>query len=292
MAFVGSGLSTLKALYPGWGELIGQICKECGLPIPSPAESQNVDFLLEQAEVARDRDEQAYCRVLGQVFGKPVVETRRAYDLLMRVKFQSYVTVNFDPLLATESRKSEYQCDGVYSFPSLPIHRIGKRAVYYIHGYIHPNTTPNADQVVLGRRDFGSAYSDEGSTLKSFLHQLFTFHPILFLGCTLREPPLKRVFDNCRQVRKDIERKMPGHQAPPRYALLPMRFYSEERHPSEQRDLEGEREETNRFRELDIAVLRYNPKDEKHSTIEEILEEWCELAPVKERSGFPESGAL
>ena len=71
-----------------------------------------------------------------------------------------------------------------------------------------------------------------------------------------------------------------------------MRFLSTESHQLKERDLRGEQEETSRFRELDIAVLRYDPTDEKHSAIEEILEEWCELAPIKERSGFPESGVL
>jgi hypothetical protein len=71
-----------------------------------------------------------------------------------------------------------------------------------------------------------------------------------------------------------------------------MRFLSTESRQLRERDLNGEQEETNRFRELDIAVLRYDPKDEKHSVIEEILEEWCKLAPVKERSGFPEGGVL
>jgi hypothetical protein len=85
---------------------------------------------------------------------------------------------------------------------------------------------------------------------------------------------------------------MPGHLAPPRYALLPTRFYKEERRPPGQRDLNPEREEANRFQELDIAVLRYDPKDEKHSAIEEILEEWCGLAPIKERVGFPDQKAV
>lgn len=288
VAFVGSGLSTLKTLYPSWGQLITRICKACGLPIPSSVESQDADLLLKRADEARDRDEQAYCRVLGEVFGKPVVETRRAYDLLMKSKFQSYVTINFDPLLATESRKLEHKCDGVYSFPSLPIHRIDKRAVYYIHGCIQPGSVPRADQIVLGRRDFERAYSDEGGTLKSFLHQLLTYQPLLFLGCTLREPPLKPIFENCLQVREFIKREWPNHRVPPRYTLLPMRFYRKESYRSRQRDIDQEQEETDRFRQLDITVLRYDPLDEKHSAIEGILEEWCELAPIYRRSGFQE----
>ena len=79
---------------------------------------------------------------------------------------------------------------------------------------------------------------------------------------------------------------MPGHKAPPRYALLPIRFLEKSNPQVSERDLQGEQEEASRFQELEYFVLRYDPKDKKHSAIEEILEDWCGLGSIQKRSGF------
>jgi hypothetical protein len=258
--------------------------------VPSSLEHLDPEALLELADRARESNEQAYCNILKETFGKPVVETRRAYDLLMRLKFKSYITTNFDPLLAIESRKPENKCNGVYTFPALPVDKIHTRAVYYIHGLVEVGVAPKSDQVILGQKGFKCAYNDSGGTLSSFLHQVLIFQPLFFIGCTLREPPLKRIFEICYKVRQQIERERPGQHAPQRYILLPMKFLKTQDNPSGQRNIELEIDESDRFRELDINVVRYNPKDEKHSAIEEILEEWCSLSPIDKRSGFEEGG--
>lgn len=292
VAFIGSGLSASKSLYPSWGEVIGRLCAACDLPAPSLDELEDPDALFELADAACNRNEEAYCRVLKDAFARPVVETRRAYDLLMRLKFKSYITTNFDPLLAIESQKPEHRCSGVYRFPALPVQQIRTRAVYYIHGRIEVGVMPKPDQVVLGKRSFDQAYSDGGGTLNSFLHQVLTFEPLFFIGCSLREPPLRGVFETCRKVRMKIQREYTGHAAPSRYALLPNRLIQDKDAQSLRRDLDGEREESSRFGELDIKVVRYDPKDEKHSRIEEILDEWCALAPIDDRSGFEKGGLV
>jgi hypothetical protein len=203
----------------------------------------------------------------------------------MRLKLKSYVTTNFDPLLATESRKREHDCNGVYEFPALPVDRISFRAVYYIHGRVKEGVEPKEGEILLGRSDFERAYDDSAGTLGSFLHQVLTFQPLFFIGCTLREPPLKHIFERCHKVREQIQRDWPEQRAPERYALLPTRYRKESKSLG-QRDTEAEYEETGRFRELDIRVVRYVPKDERHSAIEEILEEWCSLPPISDRCGF------
>jgi hypothetical protein len=287
VAFLGSGLSTTKGLYPGWEKVVSSLCQACGLDEPTPEQEQNVDFMLDLADRACDRDEAAYCRTLAEIFGKPVVETRRAYDLLMRLKFKSYITTNFDPLLAMESQKPEHSCRGVYAPPALPAHEINNRAIYYIHGRIEVGVTPQKDQVVLGQRNFEHAYSDTGGTLKSFLHQVFTFQELLFIGCGLREPQLMEVFRICREVRNEIKRERPGYRVPQRYVLLPITL-KREIDKTTRRDISTEEDEVLRFQELDIKVIRYDPIDVNHSAIEEFLENWCNLPPITTRSGSEE----
>jgi hypothetical protein len=291
VAFLGSGLSTTKGLYPGWESVVCSICQACGLPEPTPEQQQDVDFMLGVVDRACDNDEAAYCGKLAEIFGKPVAETRRAYDLLMRLKFKSYITTNFDPLLAMESRKPEHSCRGVYAFPDLPAQWINSKAIYYIHGMVEIGVTPKKDQLILGQRNFGHAYSDTGATLKSFLHQVFTYEDLLFIGCRLREPQLRELFMFCREVRNEIKRERPSSRVPQRYALLPITVKQETGKTSE-RDIQTEEDEVLRFQELDIRVVRYDPIDQKHSAVEDFLEKSCELPPITIRSGLEEGGLL
>lgn len=284
IAFIGSGLSTSN--YPSWDNLIIELCQKCDIPVPSIAPGQKIDpaILMQLADEAKQRNSGAYCEVLAKQFGKPVVQTRRAYDLLMRLPFKGFITINFDPLLATESRKPEFKCNGVYKFPSLPSHMIEHRSVFYLHGYIAENTTPGPDEIILGSNDFLRAYEDANSLLPSFLTQLLTFHHILFIGCGLREEPLKRIFNRCYQIRRQIEIEYVA-SAPSRYSLQPMHIIKTEKEELV-RNLEFEKDENKRFEEFEIKVLRYHPKDEEHSAIEEILEKMISLKPVDIRSGF------
>jgi len=291
VAFVGSGLSLPDILYPSWEQLIVLLCKECGLD-----ESINLndsELLLELADKARERDEATYYKTLNEVFGKPVVKTNLAYDLMMRIKFCSYITTNFDPLLEKEAQKPEHHCNSeIYSCPALPFDKIRLRSVYYIHGKIQANSMQGPMQIILGKRDFDYYYALQHGTLLSFLHQLLTSYPLLFIGCGLRERPLRRIFDICREARREIENAVSGSKAPHRYALLPMKFTKTLQNPIWKRDVTKEEEEKARFMELDIRVVRYDPKDENHSGLLAILEEWCTLSPTTRGSGFEGGGLI
>jgi hypothetical protein len=284
IAFVGSGLS--RQFYLPWEKLIPELCIACGVEnIPEVTPETDAVLLMSLADEAKSRNPETYNSFLSNEFGKAVVGTRRAYDLLMRLKFKSYVTPNFDPLLAFESRKPEFRCGGTYEFPSLPVHRIERRGVFYIHGYVDPGRAVEDNQLILGERDFSMAYDKDHSILPGFLQQLFIFHPVFFIGCSLREPTLKPVFALCRQLRKEIEGKY-SETAPPRYILLPMRYQADPESGITHRNAKAESDEDARFQELDIKVVRYDPKDKYHSAIEDILDEWNALAPVERRSGF------
>jgi hypothetical protein len=80
VAFIGSGPSTSE--YPNWGDAVSQICTFCGLLPLTKGEKENEDILLDRVDEAR-KNEEKYCEALMQIFGKPIVRTPRAYDLLM-----------------------------------------------------------------------------------------------------------------------------------------------------------------------------------------------------------------
>src|SRR5215210_3339392 len=70
VAFVGSGLSISH--YPSWSNLIAELCEACGLldEAINARKTQDPDVLTRLAEVAHDRDREAYHRTLDEIFGQ------------------------------------------------------------------------------------------------------------------------------------------------------------------------------------------------------------------------------
>jgi SIR2-like domain len=284
VAFVGSGLSIPP--YLPWPELIYRLCKACGVADAEAARNADPDTLTRLADAAYDSDRDAYYAGLDAEYGRGVTGTRAAYSLLMRLPFTSYVTTNFDPLLEWESRKPEHTIREVYALPSLNAAELARRCVFYIHGYLRDDRPAASNEIVLRQSEFESAYGPD-SILPSFLWQLLVYWPVLFIGISLREPQLMQVFDSCRRIRRRIEA---GYlrPAPPRYILRPMEIRTTEVAGGRTvtRDRAVESDEERLFEEMDVRVVRYNRKDEGHSGIEEMLQEWCELSPRSIEPGF------
>lgn len=280
ISFIGSGLS--NGLYLDWNSLVDKLCSECG--VNNNSSKNSVEMLMKRVDEARRKNPTTYYRVLSNEFGKTIVNTKIAYSLLIRSNFKCYITTNFDPLLAYESKN--HNCGKVFAYPSHPAHLLEKRDIFYIHGYIQPNKSI-PKHLVLGKEDFDKAYNESQSLLPGFLKQVLTYHPIVFLGCGLREPPIKHLFDICRDIRKDIE-VLHSAVAPKRYILSPFLYKREEGMKSSmgQRDYDGELLENTRFGELDINVIRYERKDDNHTGLLEIFEQWADRAPVIIGSGF------
>jgi hypothetical protein len=287
VAFVGSGLSIDH--YPSWSNLIGELCEACGLPDEAidARKTQDPDVLTHLADVAHDHDREAYHRTLDEIFGRGVTGTRAAYSLLMRLPFASYVTVNFDPLLGYEGMKPEHDIRGVRTLPSLHAHELATRCVFYVHGYIRDGRRSADHPLVLRQSEFKRAYDVAKSPLHGFLQQLLISYPVLFIGVSLGEPQLKRVFEICRELRRSIEAEY-GAPAPQRYILRPTKETSGSRAGG--RDEAAEAEEDKLFEEIDVKVVRYHQRDSGHSGIEEMLEEWCDLSPLPIEPGFIRGG--
>lgn len=276
VAFIGSGLS--KGLYPEWDDLVNMLCKECGIRIDRKKGLKDTKVKLRFADRAFRLNKKAYCGVLEREFGKRVTQTRTVYDLLIKCKFKSYITTNFDPLLATEGRKPQSGCLGPFDYPNLPLRNINSRGIYYIHGRIEEGKPLNPNNIILGKRNFNIAYRpNERGTLYSFLDQLLTYEDILFIGGTLREPALESVVKDCKRRIETIKQENPSIRIPGRFILLPIR-------PKKEDNIN----EGKRFEELGIKVCRYNPGDGDHSGLNDLLEAWCKYPGIKPLTGFEE----
>jgi hypothetical protein len=278
-AFIGSGLSI--GVYPAWGELVLSLCNRCAVPVPDSADPSKVETLMDLADKAWANDATTYHRVLAETFGRLPTTTRRAYDLLMQLPFRGYITTNFDPLLADLCRRHPDRCQDVRVYPGLEAD-FGASRAFYLHGYVPPGAAPTDHRLVLGKSQFEHAY--ESSTLRSFLEQLLTFHPVVFIGASLGEPALHKVFDYCHSTRQEIEIHFSG-KAKPRYILL-SKLYRTVAGEGSEHDVEVESSEDERFSALDVRVVRYDNKDGEHSVIDDYLEDWADLPPVRIRSGF------
>lgn len=202
IVFVGSGLSVEQ--YLSWPCLIYRLCKSCGLANPEEALDADADGLMRMADAAYEQDEESYYGVLDAVFGRGVTGTRAAYSLLIRLPFAGYVTTNFDPSLEWESRIPESGIQDVYALPSLNAVKLAERSIFYIHGYLREDRPAADHDIVLRQSEFDFHYGPD-SVLPSFLWQLLVYHPILFIGTSLREPELNRIIEICRGIRKKIE---------------------------------------------------------------------------------------
>jgi hypothetical protein len=289
VAFVGSGPSILAG-YPNWHSLVCDLCSCCGVDLSLAGNGNAADFL-QLAEAALRADRIKYRRRLGEVFGKAVSVIPRLYKLLMRIPFKSYITLNFDPLLAEESRYLENPPCSIYPYPNLDRQHIGKRSIYYLHGYVGQSGIPEEVELVLAESEFAHAYRADGP-LRQFLLPTLTHDPICFIGCELREPVFREVFRICGDQQKDLLRRG-GTKVPPKYILLAHRAVALADNGTASGDArrlaqEQEDDEAAFYDSLGVTVVRYTPLDEAHTGLCESLETVARLPDVRAQTSFEE----
>jgi hypothetical protein len=273
IVWVGSGLSK-NADYPDWKETVKQLCVECGVTPLSNLEEESPDKLIDKAELCKKKDIDVYHNTLANLFGGRPVNTRFAYRDLMRLPFKAYVTTNFDPLLSETDVREEY--DKLYYYPKFPSELGNSHPIVYLHGHARPDNQATGENLILARSDFDEAYGDIG-TVKFYLTHIFTYYSFLFLGCSLTEPVISKVFQQVQKINIQIKNMRPDTHITQRYIILPtQRPVPEISHEKMEQVGKREREEFNRFKKMDIEVLSYEPDDEeRHEEIEEILSQLC-----------------
>jgi len=270
VAFVGSGFSMRE--YPSWENLVRTLCGSCDVDFES--ERPNND-LMELAEMARENNEDAYCRTLSSIFGNENVSVPRAYNYLVNTQFQGYVTINFDPLLA-EAGRGIKKAKSICSFrDGTDITLLNRDSIFYIHGYVEFGGDVGPNDLILCKSDFEKHYAGAKPRLRSFLEPLFTYRSVVFLGCGLTEDALRKILVLCDDIRKDfIEEGQKG--VPDQYILLPSII----KHNDEGkiRDYKAEEIANKEYQDYGLIVIRYDRESEDDfMPITKIIEEWSGL---------------
>lgn len=267
IAFIGSGVSIDS--YDSWSHLINLLCQRCGSQIRVSTETSAEDLLV-AAQDAKDLDEPMYYQVLGEHFGRPATTASLLYDALLRLPFKSYITTNFDPLLALRAR--DYHCARTpMAYPHLDREAISRRTVYYIHGYIAEGSTPLPGTIVLTKREFDDAYGNSG--LVDFLVPTFENDPICFVGCGLREPGLQRLFGLSMARQEERQRLAANHgrtsRPPMRHILLPRPevIDSATRAEDPQKSDDARAQQERYYSGFNVTVVWYEATGNDHSSL-------------------------
>jgi len=165
-------------------------------------------------------DHDKYNASLQSMFGKLATNERRALSLLIRLPAKGFVTTNYDRLLREQANLYDSNAFAPRAYPYLSASDLGgpKKPIYHIHGAIAQRGPVN---IVLSKSEYKEAYGSR-SLLPGLLKDLLSMQDILFVGCSLDEPAMKRLF---KQVHDIIKRLSAGSQyAARRYILIEKRF--------------------------------------------------------------------
>lgn len=280
VAFVGSGLSA--GAYISWDKLIDALCERCEI------EKEKTDTKLTLAGKAKVKSPEAYSAVLTEEFSKEHPYIPRAYLHLIKCPFTSFVTVNFDSLLAQASADIN-GTQVLYNFKDgLNYSKVGGKSLFHLHGYVEVGSQVSQDDLILTDNDFIDNYKND-LIIPAFLAHLFTYSSVVFIGCTLQEDELREMLRICRNIRSKLEARAHSGQAPPHYILLPT-LYTESREQSEPvRDHDKEKELNKMYQEIGVQVVRYD-RDSPHDfkPVQQILECWSGTPKIKPMNLFDE----
>jgi len=125
--------------------------------------------------------------------------------------------------------------------------------------------------IVLAKSEYEEAYGD-GSLLPGFLRDLLTMQDMIFVGCSLDEPDMKKLFDQVHGIVKKLTAFSSKFTMRRRYILIA------KRPDGLASSAEEERNEDERFKAMGIKVLRYDPglpPSSKHQHLDNILKRLC-----------------
>ncbi len=276
VAFVGSGLS--YGIYDNWRETVKKLCQRMRVNLE---DVNNIpqERLPEKVEECKRRDPINYHKILKEIFS-PKTQIRKIYFYLAELPFEAYLTFNFDNSLA-EAVKLKNRSANVFSYPDLPILKLKRKNVFYLHGTLE---SFGHNEIVFSSSEFEKAYDFERSLLPSFLQHLVMYKQILFLGIGLKEIPIKKLFGAIQSIKNEViektRRVASTFKVPLSFILLP-----------ESRDNENESSNDRAYYEsMGLTVIEFKPK-ENYSGLDYIFKEWTSLR-IEPISGFQSEEAV
>jgi hypothetical protein len=260
VVFVGAGVSMRAykdqppdTYYPGFQELAEQIAQRIGHTI-SEKDKENlrsnyVDRVLgEWDDKTGDIKGRAAAILQTNETGQRLDQHRAIIRLFTPKLTPRIVTTNFDRLLI-RALKAEDRKDSRWKItvaPSLPpVKRFS--GICYLHGRVD-----EPDDMVLTDKDIGRAYMDEGWALR-FAHGMFQQFDVLFIGYSLRDPPLRY-----------LSLALEGTTERGRWALIPNKGPSASGKAEEERD----------WQRRHVEPIWYTAKDCDYRALERTIDAW------------------
>jgi hypothetical protein len=222
VAVVGSGLSHDIAV--DLDKLIATMERVSGIPRAKGESGQD-----EPQWLFFDRiynwNARAYYEMLKESFGTTRPFEGLAYKQIVRIRFKSFVTLNFDDLLPRafadlNSGHSKADCPfTVYNGKDaifLPSDfSVSRQCLVAVHGCKNKAVDWN-ERLILRWKDYTDHYCGDGKAQQTFLYMwwywLLTTCPCIFIGTSLREPGLDVVIrDILQRSRDSFERQRHIH---------------------------------------------------------------------------------
>jgi len=263
IAVLGAGMSVPD--YPIWDVLVRKLTDFCKVKPEDVVRSDPLDL----AEAAQRNDPDGFWHVMRGAFApKEHLVCATRYHLLERIGFASYLTLNFDPVLATVF--SLHRNVTVSQYPWLHGRYHGKQELFYLHGRFEWSDDSKPPRVVLTRTEFEQAYKSSKSLLYAFLLTTFTQYDVCFLGCNPAQADMRKLLAACREIRESAF----GYKTPnrPTWYLL---VDSDSRLPKS-------------VTAAGLELVPYDKQDRDYSGLDEILRYWArQQTPYVRQPGDP-----
>lgn len=264
VALVGAGLS--QPHYPTWPELVGELRDHCSMGSHEDELSSDPMNLIDQLQEIRDVNEEKYFEHLIHRFEQEPSEIRPVVNLLIQLRFLSYVTTNFDKSLAVSASRSGVDYDWIYYPKSYAMGDINFGNICAIHGICHSELRGDPDSIVLHRSSYERAYNEGFKPLARFFYDLFCLHDCIFFGYGLGDPPIRYIL---RALQKEKHRAA----SLKRRMLIKAtdRFKATSKEIGERMADEEDARDRALLDDLGIEVVRYAPL-ENHAGLDRVLE--------------------
>jgi hypothetical protein len=260
---IGAGLS--HPAFPLWPQLAVEVCRACAYRT-STATAHPKTF-----QAARDKNPTAYAEFLKHRFSAPIVQIRLSLLYLMRLKFRAYLTTNFDNSIVSAAECVHDRSVGVYVYPEHPDpENLDQQNVVFIHGRCAELFNKDADNLVLHYQAYRRAYVDPPVPLARFFRGIFARYNCLFVGTSLKDPPVVYLLQNLAHDEKPVGKT--------RVLLLASKAFAA--NTMEQFEMSRGLESTDAQKwksEQSIDVLRYAPLTTDHDGLESVFRSVCEI---------------
>ncbi|KQQ61166.1 hypothetical protein ASF69_01710 [Rhizobium sp. Leaf311] len=201
--FVGAGISQGCGL-PGWDQLIERVSSR----IPKKSlrfELSAIDKLdnVTKTRVIRELLGTRFVYDVGQSLYETTHDLSEAVTAVALLGADRICTYNFDDIL---EEALTVEGVGFHSFtPGRPVNsNYGGVNVYHVHGLLPSGASLEECkeiEIVFDETDFNQLYSDPYSWANLIQLSMLMSSSCLFVGCSVRDPNLRRLLDTCRRLK-------------------------------------------------------------------------------------------